>query len=242
MNFTDLIDLQQKTGSELKNYVILSHREWNRDLASDLTESLSLPFVLINSREDLTVEYLRELNPRYVFVAHWSYRIPKEIFEEFECIIFHMTDVPYGRGGSPLQNLVLRGHRETVISGLRCVEEMDAGSVYLKSPLSLEGSAEEIYHRANTVIREMIRIIVTDEPLPHPQQGEVTMFVRRRREESALPRELSLGQVYDFIRMLDAEGYPRAFVRHGALRIEFSDAELSQGMVSAVVKIELDTE
>jgi len=221
----------------MPNYVILSHRDWNKSLAADLTTDLGYPFHLIDTRNNLSVDRLRELAPRYVFVAHWSYRIPAEIFEEFECIIFHMTDVPYGRGGSPLQNLILRGHKSTMISGLKCVSEMDAGPVYLKSPLNLDGSAEEIYRRANGLISRMIREIVLQEPTPVPQVGEVVSFSRRRPEESELPADLSLEEAYDFIRMLDAEGYPRAFIRHGNLRLEFSEAGLQNDTLSAVVKI-----
>lgn len=230
-------DLSRKWGPKVTNYVILSHRDWNKNLAQQLAERLGRPFHLINSRDDLTVDRLRAIAPRYVFVAHWSFRIPEEIFNEFECIIFHMTDVPYGRGGSPLQNLILRGHDSTMISGLRCVSEMDAGPVYIKSPLALNGSAEEIYVRANNVIATMICDIVRDEPTPVPQVGEVTPFVRRRPEDSELPANLSPQQTYDFIRMLDAPDYPRAFLRYGNFRLEFSKAELSGETVIATVEL-----
>lgn len=59
-----------------------------------------------------------------------------------------MTDVPYGRGGSPLQNLILAGHADTQLTALKMVEEMDAGPVYAKRPLSLEGKAQDIYEKA----------------------------------------------------------------------------------------------
>ena len=221
----------------MSSYVILSHRDWNKDLAHQLAALLHRPFHLINERKDLSVERLREIAPRYVFVAHWSYRIPEEIFQEFECIIFHMTDVPYGRGGSPLQNLILRGHESTMISGLRCVNEMDAGPVYLKRPLTLEGSAEEIYIRANGVIAEMICEIVNYEPTPVSQVGEVTAFSRRRPEDSEIPENLSPRETYDFIRMLDAPGYPRAFLQFGNSRLEFSGAQLLGESVFATVEI-----
>ena len=47
-----------------------------------------------------------------------------------------MTDLPYGRGGSPLQNLIVRGHKHTMISAIKCVKELDAGPIYLKKPLT----------------------------------------------------------------------------------------------------------
>ena len=175
---------------------------------------------------------------RYVFFPFWSHKVPKAITEEFECVGFHMTDVPYGRGGSPLQNLILRGHTETVVSTLRMTEEMDAGPVYMKRPLSLEGTAQEIYTRAAGVIAEMMRAIAETEPTPVPQEGEVVLFKRRSPEESDLSgRWFSAQQTYDFIRMLDADGYPKAFIVTTGHRIEFSDARLEGDKVIATAVI-----
>lgn len=103
-------------------------------MARRLTERTGQSFHLITRKEDLTPERLREIAPRTIFFPHWSYLIPPAIHEGWECIIFHMTDLPYGRGGSPLQNLIQRGHRETMLTALRCVAELDAGPIYLKRP------------------------------------------------------------------------------------------------------------
>ena len=67
-----------------------------------------------------------------------------------------MTDLPFGRGGSPLQNLIERGIYETKLSALRCCKELDGGDIYLKRPLSLWGTAEEIYLRAAELTKEMM--------------------------------------------------------------------------------------
>ena len=62
---------------------------------------------LITNKDDLIYQNVKDLNPKYIFFPHWSWLIPNEIYENYECILFHMTDLPYGRGGSPLQNLIL---------------------------------------------------------------------------------------------------------------------------------------
>ncbi len=175
---------------------------------------------------------------RYVFFPFWSHKVPKEITDQFECVCFHMTDVPYGRGGSPLQNLILRGHAETVISALRMTDEMDAGPVYMKRPLSLEGSAQEIYERAAGIIAGMMREIAETEPVPVPQEGEVVKFERRKPEDSELPLDITPRSAFDRIRMLDADGYPKAFVDHGFTRITFSNARLDGDKVIATAVIE----
>ena len=49
--------------------------------------------------------------------------------------------------------------------------------------------------------------------------------------------EMRLIQLYDFIRMLDAEGYPRAFLHHAGHRYEFSKATIVAGRILADVTI-----
>ena len=221
------------------NHVLVTSREWNESLAKQLEVKTGDAFYLITRTEELTYERLQAISPRYVFFPHWSNIIPSEIHEAFECVIFHMTDLPYGRGGSPLQNLILRGHQETQISALRCVAELDAGPIYMKRPLSLEGSASEIFLRAADVVQEMIEEIVRTEPLSEPQDGEPTIFRRRTPEQSNLrvANLVTLKELFDFIRMLDAPTYPLAFIEHGDFLLEFSHAQLLDNSIEARVTI-----
>ncbi|TAN56504.1 MAG: hypothetical protein EPN26_03790 [Rhodospirillales bacterium] len=138
-----------------------------------------------------------------------------------------MTDVPYGRGGSPLQNLILRGHHETMISALRMESEMDSGPVYLKRPLSLEGRAQEIFERAAIIVFDMIENLVAAEPTAVLQSGDPLLFTRRTPEQSRLPEAGDSRRLFDFIRMLDADTYPQGFIEYGSWRLEFSHAELT---------------
>jgi methionyl-tRNA formyltransferase len=210
---------------DASTYVLATSRPWYENLATRLARRTGRHFVLITRKEDLTIERLRTLSPRYVFFPHWSYLIPEEIHTQFECVMFHMTDLPYGRGGSPLQNLILRKREETQITAFRCVAELDAGPIYFKRPLCLHGSsAYEIFSRAARIIESMIETIIEKQPEPIPQQGQVVMFQRRKPFESDLLRaQISdIEDIYDFIRMLDCDGYPRAFLDFHDYRIEFS--------------------
>ena len=150
--------------------VILSEKPWHRDMAQHLKDACGGEWVHLNSREDFTVEALEELNPSYVFIPHWSYIIGPEIYDRYRCVIFHMTDLPYGRGGSPLQNLIANGVPYTKISAIECGPGIDTGNVYLKSPLQLHGTAREIFERAAIVREGMIYTIITQNPTPQPQE------------------------------------------------------------------------
>lgn len=169
------------------------------------------------------------LKPRYAFFPHWSHKVPQSILEKTECVCFHMADVPYGRGGSPLQNLILRGHSHTKLTALRMTDDLDAGPVYLKESISLDGTAQDIFKRTAEMAMEMIQYIVTETPVPVPQSGVPTLFARRKPEQSLLPKAQDATVLYDHIRMLDAPGYPPAFIDHGPWRLHFSQASHSDG-------------
>jgi methionyl-tRNA formyltransferase len=117
--------------------------------------------------------------PRYVFFLRWSDRVPTEILESVECVNFHCTPLPYGRGGHPIENLILRGHTETVITAHRMTAEFDAGPVYgTRGPVSLAGTKDEILARFVAPCADLMRWIVSTEPTPAPQVGEVVRFQR----------------------------------------------------------------
>ena len=184
--------------------------------------------------EELTTQ---ENSIRYIFFLHWNWLVPEDIWRNHECVCFHMTDVPYGRGGSPLQNLIVRGHKDTRLTALRMVREMDAGPVYVKRDLSLKGSAADIYKRAGELSFEIIQWIIGNQPVPEPQSGEPVVFKRRKPEQSILPGSGSLEGLYDHVRMLDAPTYPPAFIDYGEFVIEFSDARVEGQELNASVKI-----
>jgi len=203
--------------------LLLSSRPWNAALAERLRAALQRPVHVISQPDELKLEAVLAVDPEWIFVPHWSQIIPESIWSRWSTVIFHMTDVPYGRGGSPLQNLIQRGQNCTKLTALRCGAGLDTGDVYIKEPLSLLGSAEEIFMRADRLIEQMIERIVLEEPVATPQQGVPVMFKRRTPEQSnlALVPEGDLGAWYDHIRMLDAEGYPHAFLEVHGMRLEF---------------------
>jgi methionyl-tRNA formyltransferase len=222
-----------------RKYVVIGCRPWNRKLFDEVISRYPGEWHFVGSREELTSDKMRAIDPRFIFFLHWSWKVPDEIVNDFECVCFHMTDVPFGRGGSPLQNLIVRGHRDTKITALRMTHEIDAGPVYLKEPLSLEGRAEDIYIRAGEIEAKMIARIIRVEKAPVPQSGEVVTFKRRKPEESDVAPIQSLAELYDHIRMLDAEEYPHAFLEAGRFRMEFVRAARHPDRIVAEVSITL---
>ena len=152
-----------------------------------------------------------------------------------------MTDLPFGRGGSPLQNLIQRGFTNTKITALLCSKGVDEGDILYQLPLSLDGTAEEIFIRANDRISEMIQYIIRHNPKPVAQQGTPVVFKRRTPADSNINAisVQNLQELHDFIRMLDADGYPHAFLEVGNLKLEFRRSSVRSGSLMADVTISL---
>jgi methionyl-tRNA formyltransferase len=215
-------------------YIVATPKPWNLAEFARIRPQLPGQWLVVADGRDLQAAAER-LSPRYIFFPHWSEIVPKDLVEHFECVCFHVTDLPYGRGGSPLQNLIARGHKDTMLSAFRMTDVLDGGPIYGKRPLSLDGSAEEIFARAGVLIGEMIGWIASEEPIPQAQQGEPTSFARRKPAQSRLPDDAGLDRIYDHIRMLDAPGYPRAFLETGRWRLEFDRASYDGSSLEARV-------
>lgn len=217
--------------------IIVSNKEWHRKYVKEIATRTNKDVIYIDNKECITYDYLHTLQPEWVFFPHWSYIIPAEVYVNMNCVIFHMTDLPFGRGGSPLQNLIARGIYETKLSALKCTAQLDAGDIYIKQPLSLWGTAEEIYLRAAELTKEMIIQIVKEKPQLYKQQGEPVVFQRRKPSEGDVGELDSLAEIFDYIRMLDADTYPPAFLDMNNLHIEFTRASLKDGHILADAKI-----
>ena len=220
-----------------EHYIIASPKPWHAPLAAQMQAQVGGVWHLITTPEELTLEALQAIAPRYVFFPHWSHIIRKAIFEAYPCIVFHMTDLPYGRGGSPLQNLIARGHTQTMLSALRVETGLDTGPIYMKVPMPLHGTAEEILLRATPLMASMMASIVSLCLEPIPQVGEPTVFKRRTPADSHAESAPSLEALYDMIRMLDAPNYPPACMDIGAFHLEFTRAALKFESLIADVRI-----
>jgi methionyl-tRNA formyltransferase len=227
----------------MQSIIILSEKSWNQNLVKSLKQKNDkINWILINKKLDFNIKKLDVINPFKIFIPHWSYIIPEEIFQKYECVVFHMTDLPYGRGGSPLQNLISRGIDSTKISALKVEKGIDSGDIYLKENLELKGNANEIFIRANKIIQKMIISIIQKKIEPIPQTGKITEFKRRKPHESNIEKLETLSKVYDYIRMLDADGYPKAYLENNFLKFEFNDAKFkNKNEITATVKIKIKT-
>ena len=149
-----------------------------------------------------------------------------------------MTKLPFGRGGSPLQNLILLDKKTTYLTSFMMTNVMDAGPVYYRNKLNLDGSADQIYKKATVLSLKMIKKILKTKKKPRKQTGKISFFKRRTPSQSEIINIKSLNKLYNFIRMLDAPKYPKAFIMMNSYKITFSNAKFDKKILLSDVTIE----
>ena len=180
--------------------------------------------ILLTEPKKLTFEYIKKIDPKIIFFPDWSWIIPEIIVKEFQCVCFHESNLPKFRGGSPIQNQIIRNIKKTKTTSFIMNEKVDAGDILLQKELSLEGSLDNILSRMIDNDYFLINKIIDGKFKKQKQTGKITTYKRRKPEESELETlDHSKKYLYNFIRML-ADPYPNAFIRMGDKKIILKDA------------------
>lgn len=223
----------------MTNYVIASSKNWfNNHIKSTAYNNLKI--FEIQNKNDLNIKYLESINPRYIFFPHWNWRVDSEIYERYECVLFHTAPLPVGRGGSPIQNLIINGFTSSPVCAVKMTGILDGGPIYDSLNISLKGTIEEIFSRIAVCVEKLIISICTNNPQPIEQKGEPTLFKRLKIKDNELLPSYSLNELYDRIRMVDGLDYPRAFINYGAYRLEFTNARIINDQLQANALIYLN--
>ena len=194
----------------------------------------------INDKKNFTLKKIKKINPNILFFPHWHWKVDKKIIEKYLCIGFHCAPLPKGRGGSPIQNQIIRGKKITEICAIKFNNIIDGGPVYIRKKFKLNGNANEIFLRLYKDISKMINRLVKNLPTPIAQKGKVEFLKRRTPEQSEIDfKNFSIEKIFNHIRMLDLDfkNFPKAFFNIGSFKIIFSNIKKEKRNLVSKVKI-----
>ena len=192
---------------------------------------------VITKKDELTEKLIDIFKPDYIFFPHWNWIVEPTIYQNNECVVFHTAPLPYGRGGSPIQNLILRGYKSAPVCAIKMTGELDAGPIYLSFDIDLSGNLTSIFSRINIAINKLIKEILSKKIELKPQIGKVQKFRRLNYSDNELFQGLTINEIYDRIRMVDHPDYPNAYIIFGDLKIEFYDGSLNSNSLEVKCKI-----
>jgi len=147
-------------------------------------------------------------------------------------LVVHESDLPKGRGWSPLTWQVIEGADLIPITLFEAAEAVDSGLIYLQEQIRLNGDelVEELrFLQANSTSR-MCRKFVADYPSilneAYEQKGEPTYYSRRYPVDSQLDPDQTIRDQFELLRVVDNLCYPAWFELNGynyRLKIENCD-------------------
>lgn len=163
-------------------------------------------------REEETVEALRALKPDICAVVAYGRILPQKVLDvpTYGCINIHASDLPKYRGSAPYQWAVLNGEKETGVTAMYLVREMDAGDIIeiSKTPIGENETAGELLDRlavlgADLLSKTLSRFRKEGKVPAVPQDGSKATFAPML-EKTMCPIDwtLSAQQVHDHVRGL----------------------------------------
>ncbi len=134
-------------------------------------------------------------------------------------IVIHASDLPQGKGFSPLQWQILEGKDTIVLTLFEAVDAVDAGSYYMKRSIEFDGSEmhDELRHILAEKIIEMSLEFIDkySEMQPIEQFGQDSFYPRRTEKDDEINPEKSIVELFNHFRIANNEQFPLYFNHRG---------------------------
>ena len=133
-------------------------------------------------------------------------------------LVVHESNLPEGRGFSPLTWQILEGKNEIPICLIEMAEEVDAGSIIFKDLYVAQGLEllDELRLGQAQKTFELCTKYLQSENIPMgvPQEGIPTFYRRRKAEDSEIDPHLSINELFNLFRVVDNQKYPAFFYKN----------------------------
>lgn len=188
---------------------------WVRPLARRLVDELS------TSYQARYVERTADVpEGDAAFFLGCSKIVPAEILRRNRRnLVVHGSDLPRGRGFSPIPWQVLEGRNHIPIVIFEAVEALDAGAIYFKDTIDLDGTEllDEIHRKTWEKIETLVKKFLAHHRTvsPEAQHGTPTFYAKRTDKDDELDPNKTLAEQFDHLRIVDNEQYPAWFTYRG---------------------------
>ena len=142
-------------------------------------------------------------------------------------LVVHESNLPEGKGWSPLTWQVLEGKREIPITLFEAADIIDSGKIYLQDTIKLSGNElfDELKDLQGQKTINLITNFLKNMQIirAREQIGKPTFYNRRGPEDSRLDINKTISQQFNLLRVCDNKQYPAFFIKNGVkylLKIE----------------------
>lgn len=137
-------------------------------------------------------------------------------------LVVHESDLPQGKGWSPLTWQILEGRDTIVVTLFEAAERVDSGVIYAQERMDFTGDEliDDLRAAQSNATRSLCDRFVRGFPgilaAARAQSGEESFYPRRRPSDSRVQQDRTLGELFDQLRVADPDRYPAFFDRNGA--------------------------
>jgi methionyl-tRNA formyltransferase len=171
---------------------------------------------LVSSSKNITCNY-----GDILFLISCAEVISTEVRARFQaCFVIHASDLPFGRGWSPLIWQIIEGRSTIVVTLLEAIDQIDAGKIWAQEEISFNGT--ELYDEINEILfaaelKLMDHVILNFKKIIPKSQSidSPTWYPRRTCEDSRIDPSKSIASQFDLLRVADPNRYPAFFELRG---------------------------
>ena len=177
-----------------------------------------------NFREDINVSNFYEEKEikefDVVFVLGFTRILKKDFLQANDLVLLvHESNLPLGKGFSPLQWQILEGKNKIVFSLLEASEEVDSGDIIEQMECNLDGTElyDEVRSKQAKLTFELISRFIRNYPnyKKKKQFGKSTYYRRRKITDSELDINLPIKDLFPLLRIVNNKDWPGFFRING---------------------------
>ena len=196
--------------------VCIGYRSWAISIYSELKKNKNYK-VLIFKKKKIDLKKIDKFNPEYILFYGWSWLVPKTLINAYKCIMLHPSKLPKFKGGSPLQNQIIRNIKKSHLTLFRMNEKIDSGNIIASKKISLLGNIQEIFDRMTKIgillTKKMLETKYKDKKQTKSIQKIYKRFLPKDSEITIKDlQNKNSNYLYNKIRML-SDPYPNAFIK-----------------------------
>lgn len=158
----------------------------------------------------------------FCFMLGCGQIVPSDTLARYRnCLVVHESDLPRGRGWSPLTWQILGGETKVPVTLLEAAEKVDSGAIYAQELLAFDGHelVDELRAAVGRAALGLCTRFVDRYPSildqAREQDGTATYLPRRAPEDSRLDPLRPIDSQLDLLRVVDNQRYPAFFESRG---------------------------
>jgi methionyl-tRNA formyltransferase len=186
------------------------------------------------------VNQVYQFNPDYIVVIAYGVILPSEIVSHYYCINGHASLLPYYRGASPIQSVLLNHESSTGMTIIKMNQRMDEGDILAQSAIDItDGETfETLYARLRQLcsvqIQQTLHRLIQTRITPTPQSHQNATYCRKlNTADRELKPSYALKKNDAIIRAFSPK--PGAFIQIDGQRIKVIAAHITDSKLEPTI-------